>query len=109
MMTEVKGPDKLQKSSSKNSINLSKEEIIELIERVVHQDSKLVDTWDLSKAGIDSLPIEVIDLIKQDTCRLALSYNRLSRLPDDILTFSKLRYLNLRANMFTTFPLVVSI
>ncbi|TIA89251.1 hypothetical protein E3P99_02160 [Wallemia hederae] len=96
-----------KRKSSKTSINLSKEEIIELIDRVVHQDSKLVDTWDLSKAGIDTLPVEVIDLIKLDTCRLALSYNRLSRLPDDILSLNKLRYLNLRANMFTSFPLIV--
>lgn len=104
------GDDKvLRKVSSKSSINLSKDEIIQVVERVVQQDSKLVDTWDLSKAGIDAIPIEVLDLIQKDTCRLALSYNRLSRLPDKILNLNKLRYLNLRANMFTSFPLVVGL
>ncbi|TIC15984.1 hypothetical protein E3Q13_03145 [Wallemia mellicola] len=103
------GDDKvLRKVSSKSSINLSKDEIIQVVERVVQQDSKLVDTWDLSKAGIDAIPLEVLDLIQKDTCRLALSYNRLSRLPDRILNLNKLRYLNLRANMFTSFPLVLT-
>lgn len=40
--------------------------------------------------------------------RLALGYNVIARLPDNFHELSKLRYLNIRANMITTFPSVVS-
>ncbi|TIB33798.1 hypothetical protein E3P84_02088 [Wallemia ichthyophaga] len=105
-MSETKEGDKKNKNG-KNQLKLSNTEIIGVIERVVSQ-STVVDTWDLSKAGIDTLPVQVINLIKQDTCRLALSYNRLAGLPNEILQLGKLRYLNLRANMLSTFPVVLT-
>lgn len=86
---------------------LNEFELINLVKRVKNIENKLFDTWDLSKAEINYLPTEVINLIKDETCRLALSYNKLSELPIEILQLSKLRYLNLRANSFTQFPLIV--
>ena len=40
--------------------------------------------------------------------RLTLGNNRLSTLPTELELFTRLRYLNLRRNNFSTFPDVVS-
>lgn len=52
------------------------------------------------------------DLLKlrkshQESCRVALGYNRLATLPMAFALLTHLRYLNLRANSFTVFPDVV--
>jgi Leucine-rich repeat (LRR) protein len=38
-----------------------------------------------------------------------MSYNRLTSLPAPFSLLTRLRYLNLRSNLFSTFPLVVCI
>ncbi|OTB04202.1 hypothetical protein M426DRAFT_58942 [Hypoxylon sp. CI-4A] len=62
-------------------------------------------TIDLSRKNIQALPDEVVDIIKNELERLALSHNRLSSLPARFSECTHLRYLNLRANMMREFPL----
>ncbi|OTA55285.1 putative cell morphogenesis protein Sog2 [Hypoxylon sp. EC38] len=62
-------------------------------------------TIDLSRKNIQALPDEVVDIIKNELERLALSHNRLSSLPARFSECTHLRYLNLRANLIKEFPL----
>ncbi|KAI2631856.1 putative cell morphogenesis protein Sog2 [Hypoxylon sp. NC1633] len=62
-------------------------------------------TIDLSRRNIQALPDEVVDIIKNELERLALSHNRLSSLPARFSECTHLRYLNLRANLIKEFPL----
>ncbi|KAI1388686.1 putative cell morphogenesis protein Sog2 [Hypoxylon trugodes] len=62
-------------------------------------------TIDLSRKNIQALPDEVVDIIKNELERLALSHNKLSSLPARFSECTHLRYLNLRANLIKEFPL----
>ncbi|KAI2775833.1 RAM signaling pathway protein-domain-containing protein [Daldinia loculata] len=62
-------------------------------------------TIDLSRRNIQALPDEVVDIIKNELERLALSHNKLSTLPARFSECTHLRYLNLRANQIKEFPL----
>ncbi|KAI1107407.1 RAM signaling pathway protein-domain-containing protein [Jackrogersella minutella] len=62
-------------------------------------------TIDLSRKNIQALPDEVVDIIKNELERLALSHNKLFSLPARFSECTHLRYLNLRANMIKEFPL----
>ncbi|KAI1373801.1 RAM signaling pathway protein-domain-containing protein [Hypoxylon crocopeplum] len=62
-------------------------------------------TIDLSRKNIQALPDEVVDIIKNELERLALSHNKLSSLPSRFSECTHLRYLNLRANLIKEFPL----
>ncbi|KAI4860442.1 putative cell morphogenesis protein Sog2 [Hypoxylon rubiginosum] len=62
-------------------------------------------TIDLSRKNIQGLPDEVVDIIKNELERLALSHNKLSSLPARFSECTHLRYLNLRANLIKEFPL----
>ncbi|KAI0181292.1 RAM signaling pathway protein-domain-containing protein [Hypoxylon sp. FL1284] len=61
-------------------------------------------TIDLSRRNIQILPDEVVDIIKNELERLALSHNRLSSLPTRFSECTHLRYLNLRSNLLKEFP-----
>ncbi|KAG8423257.1 RAM signaling network component [Metarhizium acridum] len=61
-------------------------------------------TVDLSRKGIQKLPEEVIDIVKDQLERLALSHNQLSTLPSRFSECTSLRYLNIRGNQIKEFP-----
>ena len=67
-----------------------------------------LDTVDLSHKRIAEVSTEVINELKDEVEKLALGYNLLRELPGDFQKFAKLRYLNVRVNLLTTFPQVVS-
>ncbi|KAI0124851.1 RAM signaling pathway protein [Xylariales sp. AK1849] len=62
-------------------------------------------TIDLSRRNIQELPDEVVDIIKHELERLALSHNKLSSFPARFSECKSLRYLNVRNNNITEFPL----
>lgn len=70
----------------------------------VSTDLKPGVTIDLSRKNIQALPEEVVDIIKNELERLALSHNKLSSLPSRFSECTHLRYLNLRANQIREFP-----
>ena len=68
-----------------------------------------LDTVDLSHKRIAEVPQEVIDELRDEVEKLALGYNLLRDLPPGFAALgSRLRYLNVRVNMLTVFPQVVS-
>lgn len=68
-----------------------------------------LDTVDLSHKQIAEVPLEVIEELRDEVEKLALGYNLLRDLPPHFTALgSKLRYLNVRVNMLTVFPQVVS-
>ncbi|KJZ80449.1 hypothetical protein HIM_00299 [Hirsutella minnesotensis 3608] len=62
-------------------------------------------TIDLSRKGIHKLPEEVVDVVKNELERLALSHNMLSTLPARFSECTSLRYLNIRGNQIRDFPM----
>ncbi|KAJ1032985.1 hypothetical protein NDA16_000264 [Ustilago loliicola] len=63
-----------------------------------------LDTLDLCHKRIERVPDSLVDTIKHQVVRLALGYNHITRLPASFADLSSLRYLNIRANNFATFP-----
>ncbi|KAH6990643.1 RAM signaling pathway protein-domain-containing protein [Ilyonectria sp. MPI-CAGE-AT-0026] len=61
-------------------------------------------TIDLSRKNIQKLPEEVVDIVKNELERLALSHNQLSTLPSRFSECTSLRYLNIRGNQIKEFP-----
>ncbi|KAF1960201.1 cell morphogenesis protein-like protein Sog2 [Byssothecium circinans] len=61
-------------------------------------------TIDLGHKGIARLPDEVIDVIRVEIERLALSHNLLNTLPSRIIECKRLRYLNVRYNTMREIP-----
>ncbi|KAF2635102.1 cell morphogenesis protein-like protein Sog2 [Massarina eburnea CBS 473.64] len=61
-------------------------------------------TIDLGHKGIVRLPDEVIDVIRIEIERLALSHNLLSTLPNRLIECKRLRYLNVRYNLIREIP-----
>ncbi|KAF2013774.1 hypothetical protein BU24DRAFT_350289 [Aaosphaeria arxii CBS 175.79] len=61
-------------------------------------------TIDLGHNGITHLPDEVIDVIRAEIERLALSHNLLSTLPLRLIECKRLRYLNVRYNAMREIP-----
>ncbi|KAI1825429.1 RAM signaling pathway protein [Xylaria intraflava] len=64
-------------------------------------------TIDLSQHKIQHLPEEVVDIIKNELERLALSHNRLTSFPARFSECTTLRYLNVRYNHIQEFPLAL--
>ncbi|KAF2968459.1 hypothetical protein GQX73_g5099 [Xylaria multiplex] len=64
-------------------------------------------TIDLSRLNIQYLPDEVVDVIKNELERLALSHNRLTSFPARFSECTSLRYLNVRNNRIEEFPLAL--
>ncbi|KAI8630983.1 RAM signaling pathway protein [Xylariaceae sp. FL1651] len=64
-------------------------------------------TIDLSRLNIQSLPDEVVDIIKNELERLALSHNKLVSFPARFSECTSLRYLNVRNNLIKEFPLAL--
>ncbi|KAM7220217.1 leucine-rich repeat-containing protein sog2 [Rhypophila decipiens] len=64
-------------------------------------------TVDLSRKKIQNLPDEVVDIIKDELERLALSHNSLETFPARFAECSSLRYLNVRSNRIKEFPMVI--
>lgn len=64
-------------------------------------------TIDLSRKNIVKLPEEVVDIIKNELERLALSHNGLQSFPPRFSECTSLRYLNVRNNKIKEFPLPV--
>lgn len=74
-----------------------------------NSNAGILDTVDLSNQRIAQVPIEVIDELRDEVEKLALGYNLLRDLPMHFAVLgNRLRYLNVRVNMLTTFPSVVS-
>ncbi|KAI1343907.1 RAM signaling pathway protein [Xylariaceae sp. FL0016] len=71
----------------------------------VSTDLKPGVTIDLSRMNIQTLPEEVVDIIKDQLERLALSHNKLSSFPSSFSECTSLRYLNVRNNHIREFPL----
>ncbi|KAI1281685.1 RAM signaling pathway protein [Xylaria sp. FL0933] len=64
-------------------------------------------TIDLSRMNIKYLPDEVVDVIKNELERLALSHNKLTSFPARFSECTSLRYLNVRNNRIEEFPLAL--
>ncbi|KAK0635085.1 RAM signaling pathway protein-domain-containing protein [Bombardia bombarda] len=64
-------------------------------------------TIDLSRKKIRDLPDEIVDILKDELERLALSHNSLESLPARIAEWTSLRYLNVRHNKMKEFPLAL--
>ncbi|KAI1426333.1 RAM signaling pathway protein [Xylaria sp. FL1777] len=64
-------------------------------------------TIDLSELNIRYLPEEVVDVIKNELVRLALSHNKLTTFPARFSECTSLRYLNVRNNRIEEFPLAL--
>ncbi|KAK1761212.1 RAM signaling pathway protein-domain-containing protein [Echria macrotheca] len=64
-------------------------------------------TIDLSRKGIETLPEEIVDIIKDELERLALSHNLLQSFPARFAECTSLRYLNVRQNRIKEFPLAL--
>ncbi|KAJ3487611.1 hypothetical protein NLG97_g6376 [Lecanicillium saksenae] len=64
-------------------------------------------TVDLSRKNIQKLPEEVVDIVKDELERLALSHNQLSALPARFSECTSLRYLNIRGNLIKEFPMTL--
>ncbi|KAK4242212.1 RAM signaling pathway protein-domain-containing protein [Achaetomium macrosporum] len=64
-------------------------------------------TIDLSRKKIQTLPEEIVDIIKDELERLALSHNYLQTLPARFSECTSLRYLNVRQNRIKEFPLAL--
>ncbi|ATY59151.1 RAM signaling SOG2 [Cordyceps militaris] len=64
-------------------------------------------TVDLSRKSIQKLPEEVVDIVKDELERLALSHNQLSALPVRFSECTSLRYLNIRGNLIKEFPMTL--
>ncbi|KAI0203178.1 RAM signaling pathway protein [Astrocystis sublimbata] len=64
-------------------------------------------TIDLSRLNIQTLPEEVVDIIKNELERLALSHNKLTSFPTRFSECTSLRYLNVRSNRIEKFPLAL--
>ncbi|KAK4101978.1 hypothetical protein N658DRAFT_558654 [Parathielavia hyrcaniae] len=64
-------------------------------------------TIDLSRKKIQTLPEEVVDIIKDELERLALSHNYLQTFPTRLSECTSLRYLNVRQNRIREFPLAL--
>ncbi|TRX89390.1 hypothetical protein FHL15_009688 [Xylaria flabelliformis] len=64
-------------------------------------------TIDLSRLNIQYLPDEVVDIIKHELERLALSHNKLTSFPARFSECTSLRYLNVRNNRIEKFPLAL--
>ncbi|KKY30682.1 putative ram signaling pathway protein [Diaporthe ampelina] len=62
-------------------------------------------TVNLSHKNIQKLPEEVVDVIKDQLERLALSHNKISSFPARFAECTLLRYLNVRNNRISEFPL----
>ncbi|KAK2625116.1 hypothetical protein QTJ16_005485 [Diplocarpon rosae] len=61
-------------------------------------------TIDLSHKQIQKFPEEVVDIIKHELERLALSHNMISTFPPRFSECTSLRYLNVRNNVIREFP-----
>ncbi|KUI73624.1 Leucine-rich repeat-containing protein sog2 [Cytospora mali] len=72
---------------------------------VVSSEIKAGVTVNLSHKNIQKLPEEVVDIIKDQLERLALSHNKISSFPARFSECSLLRYLNVRSNRISEFPL----
>ncbi|GAA5911584.1 hypothetical protein JCM6882_008045 [Rhodosporidiobolus microsporus] len=67
-----------------------------------------LDTVDLSHKRIADVPAEVVDELRDEVEKLALGYNLLKDLPPYFSGLGgRLKYLNVRVNMLTTFPAVL--
>ncbi|GAA6010377.1 hypothetical protein JCM11491_006293 [Sporobolomyces phaffii] len=67
-----------------------------------------LDTVDLSHKRIAEVPVEVVEELKDEVEKLALGYNLLKDLPSYFVGFgSRLKYLNVRVNLLSTFPAVL--
>ncbi|KAL3427653.1 cell morphogenesis protein [Phlyctema vagabunda] len=70
----------------------------------VSTDLKPGVTIDLSHKNIQKFPEEVVDIIKNELERLALSHNQISTFPLRFSECTSLRYLNVRNNVIREFP-----
>ncbi|RFU27798.1 hypothetical protein B7463_g8535, partial [Scytalidium lignicola] len=70
----------------------------------VTSDLKPGVTIDLSHKNIQKFPEEVIDVIKDEIERLALSHNQIFSFPARFSECTSLRYLNVRSNLIREFP-----
>ncbi|KAF8855096.1 hypothetical protein BDZ45DRAFT_596161 [Acephala macrosclerotiorum] len=61
-------------------------------------------TIDLSHKLIQIFPEEVVDIIKNELERFALSHNQISAFPSRFAECTSLRYLNIRNNLIREFP-----
>ncbi|OBT56344.1 hypothetical protein VE04_02464, partial [Pseudogymnoascus sp. 24MN13] len=64
-------------------------------------------TIDMSHKNIQRFPEEVVDIIKSELERLALSHNKISTFPLRFAECTSLRYLNVRNNDIREFPLSI--
>ncbi|KAF2280625.1 cell morphogenesis protein-like protein Sog2 [Westerdykella ornata] len=107
--------------SSETATSISDEEVVALAQNILRQSREDIDqragqttselqqqqpgiTIDLGHKNIVKLPDEVIDVIRAEIERLALSHNLLTTLPSRLVECKRLRYLNVRYNSMREIP-----
>ncbi|KTW29885.1 hypothetical protein T552_01089 [Pneumocystis carinii B80] len=92
-----------------------------LIDEAQNSSKENNTTFNFSHKKIKTVPKEIINIIKDKAFRnlylflikrltvfrLTLGHNQLSFFPDEIGKLSRLRYLNIRANIFKEFPVIL--
>ncbi|PWN20980.1 hypothetical protein BCV69DRAFT_282481 [Microstroma glucosiphilum] len=63
-----------------------------------------LDTLDMCHKNLQDIPDEMVEVIRDEVVRLALGYNSIYALPRNFSKLSRLRYLNVRSNVLSTFP-----
>ncbi|KAI9054176.1 hypothetical protein LZ554_001347 [Drepanopeziza brunnea f. sp. 'monogermtubi'] len=92
----------LAQEAMKNAVEENRTKAAEASE--VSNELKPGVTIDLSHKQIQKFPEEVVDIIKNELERLALSHNMISTLPSGFSECTSLRYLNVRNNFIREFP-----
>ncbi|KAH8596482.1 RAM signaling pathway protein-domain-containing protein [Bisporella sp. PMI_857] len=95
----------LVREAMRNALNENKTKAAEASE--VGKELTPGVTVDLSSKDIRYFPEEVIDIIKNEIERLALSHNQISALPSRLPECSSLRYLNIKDNKIREFPITI--
>ncbi|EPY51115.1 leucine-rich repeat protein Sog2 [Schizosaccharomyces cryophilus OY26] len=93
-----------QTEKSSSMVNL---EIENIIREAVEAGPEYALTLDLSHLNLREIPYTQLEKIQDRISRLALGHNLLRSIGPEILKFTRLRYLNIRANAFREFPEVL--
>ncbi|RKF56214.1 putative ram signaling pathway protein [Erysiphe neolycopersici] len=95
----------LAREAMKNALEENRSKAVEA--KSVSNELKPGVTIDLSHKLIQRFPDEVVDIIKNELERLALSHNQISVFPSRFSECKSLRYLNVRNNIIREFPLCI--
>ncbi|ODO10734.1 hypothetical protein I350_01331 [Cryptococcus amylolentus CBS 6273] len=104
-------------NASLDELSQRDQQTLKLVEEALQRSEDEGDTLDLSRRAIDRIGDRAVDMFncrvgknQKGVWRLALSYNLLrdNSIVDSFGKLSRLRYLNLKGNHFTKFPVAIT-